>query len=347
MNLGRTAVKVIVLLLIFGLTFTAIAQTDLTVTTKSGVNLRSGPDITFESLGVVPFNITLPAVGRTADTTWVQVNYNGTVGWIVRSQLTSSGSLDPLPVGGVETTTTPPTAETEPSAPVVQPVVASGPVSATNASVINIRSAPNTNSAQLGQLATGTTIYPNGRWGGGSTMWMRFDFNGQPAWVAGWLLDITGDPNALPDVEAAQNAILQLCAGGNAPEAAPYNAGPGLHPVLVLNEAGGRHAWNGQLGGWGVGTTPGSAELVACLSEERQVEIQTCPYFGPSITRYVYQIDAQLLVAQSGTVISTTTLSGAAPRECRQQEPFNLTVLNGSRVTANQLRDWLQPFVSP
>jgi uncharacterized protein YraI len=346
MKLSRMAIKFLILLLVFGTTVSVIAQSDVTITTTSAVNLRSGTDIEFDSVGVVPFNTTLPALGRNEDTTWVQVNYNGTIGWIALYLVNWSGDLDSLPVGGVDATTSVPVNLEASTSESAQPA-ATGAVSGRNDSVINIRSGPTINSGQLGQLPAGTTLNLNGRLGSGNTLWVRFDYNGQPAWVAGWLLNISGDVNALPDVEAAQNAALQVCGGGSAPEAPAYNGGPGVHPVLLLNESGGRHAWDSQLGSWGVGSTPGSAELIACVGEQQRINIQTCPYYGPSIDRYHYVVNVRLISAQTGQQIANTSLTGADPRECRSQEPYNLTVLDGSPVSYDQLHSWLQPFVSP
>ena len=335
MSHHRALATIVALILLVGMVAPVAAQSEVVVTTTDNAQLRSGPGRENGSLGVVPYNTTISATGRNKDGSWVQVNYNGTAGWIATFLLSWTGTLDTLPVGGVVAATP------------QQPVVAGGPVSATNQNVLNVRAAPSSNSAQLGQLAAGTTISLNGRWGSGNSMWVRFDYNGQPAWAAGWLLSINGDVNALLDIEAAQNAVLGLCAGGNAPEAAPYSGGAGLHPIILLNDTGGRHAWDSQIGNWGAGRTPGSAELVGCVSPEQQVSIETCLYNGPSITRYIYRVDVRLIAAQTGQVITSTPLTGSFPRECRFQEPYNLTVLSGGHVSLDQLREWLRPYVNP
>jgi len=326
---------IIVIILIMSLAVTVSAQSEVMVTTTDNVQLRSGPGRDFSSLGVVPYNTTLPGIGRNEDSSWVQVNYNGTVGWIATFLLNWTGNVDMLPVGGA--VVSPPAAS--PPAP--------GSVTAVNSSTLNVRSAPNTGAATLGQLAPGTTITLNGRWGSGNSMWVRFDYGGQNAWAAGWLLTISGDVNALTDVEAAQNAVLGACSGASAPDAAAYTPGAGVHPVLLLNETGGVHSWNNQIGNWGVGRTYAAAQLVACVGAERRVAIETCLYYGPSITRYEYQIDIRIVVAQTGAVIRQGTVSGTAPRYCRQTEPYNLTVLSGNHVTITDLLSWLQSIVAP
>jgi hypothetical protein len=74
------------------------AQNPVTVTTRSQSNLRAGPSQSFSSLGRVPANTTLPAEGRDTKTTWIQVNFNGTLGWISVGLLTTNGDLNTLPV---------------------------------------------------------------------------------------------------------------------------------------------------------------------------------------------------------------------------------------------------------
>ena len=310
------------------------AQTTCSVTAARDVNKRRGPGTGYRVVGNLAANTPYPVIGETTGEdgyVWFQV---GDGGWVRSDVVTASG--DCLTPGSEAPQTSPP----EQPAPV-------GSVNGTNATVLNVRNGPSTNAAQLGQLPAGSAIGLNGRWGSGGTLWVRFDFNGQPAWVAGWLLNISGDPNTLPDMEAAQNVVLGLCAGGAAAEAPAYNAVSGLHPILLINDTGGRHAWDRQMGQWGAGANLASAQLVACLSPEQSVEIQTCSYYGPSIVRYAYQIDVRLIAAQSGQVIATTALRGNDPRECRNQEPYNLVRLDGSRVSFDQLRTWLQPYVSP
>ncbi len=54
------------------------------VTFESGftLNLRSAPTTRSEVLAKLPFNTVVDAVGRSADSNWVQVVYNGQAGWV-------------------------------------------------------------------------------------------------------------------------------------------------------------------------------------------------------------------------------------------------------------------------
>ncbi len=323
----------------------ALAQTGVQVTTTAVTRLRSGPGTDFAQIGSIPFNTTLPAIGRNADTTWIQVSYNGMVGWVAAFLVTVAGDVNTLPVGGVAG---PPPDQGTPPPPPPPP----GAVTGTNASQINVRSGPAVSNAVLGTLPAGSTIVPDGRWGTGSSAWLRFNYNGQQGWVAAWLLKITGDLNTLPDLQAqqaaAEAAVRQMCATGVAvPLAASYAGGPGIHPTLMLDTAtGGPHVWASQQPAWRPGTAL-ATQLVACIDPERENMIQECLYYGPSIFRYQYSMHVRLLVAQTGQTLSDTTLWAAPPRECQQWEDYWLTRLAGPHVSSTDLFNWLRPFVQP
>jgi len=53
-------------------------------------NLRAGPGTNFSVQGSVPQNVSVPVTGRTADSSWYQVTFNGLNGWIAASLLAPS-----------------------------------------------------------------------------------------------------------------------------------------------------------------------------------------------------------------------------------------------------------------
>lgn len=89
---------------------------DVYITTQDYVVLRAGPGQLFERLGVVPFNQTIEAVGRTSNGEWLQIAYEGalepgapdtntvdgiTYGWLSSRYLIWSGDILTLPVDGI------------------------------------------------------------------------------------------------------------------------------------------------------------------------------------------------------------------------------------------------------
>ncbi len=74
---------------------------DVVVITRFNTNLRAAPTINSDRLAVIPFNVELPLTGRNAGNNWVQVDYNGTIGWVSSGLLEfRQGNIASLPVIG-------------------------------------------------------------------------------------------------------------------------------------------------------------------------------------------------------------------------------------------------------
>ncbi|HLA44099.1 MAG TPA: SH3 domain-containing protein [Aggregatilineales bacterium] len=181
----------------------------ITVATTSNARLRAGPGTDFAELALIPAGTTLAAVGRNADSSWIQVNYNGTVGWIAAFLLSISGDVNSLPViqsdqGGAPAAAAPavPASDVPPPPP--------GVVSATTSSTINVRASASTGAAKLGELPPNTTVVLITRSGSGGNAWVSFDFQGQRGWIAGWLVQINGEVNSLRDVQARTQGLDAL-----------------------------------------------------------------------------------------------------------------------------------------
>lgn len=101
---GRQFTALLIVVLLLGIVpFAAAQETALAyVTTQDFVALRHGPGRAFERITVVPPEVTLPAYGRSSDTQWIQVEYEGQRGWIASILLVWSGDVINLPVDGVD-----------------------------------------------------------------------------------------------------------------------------------------------------------------------------------------------------------------------------------------------------
>jgi uncharacterized protein YgiM (DUF1202 family) len=75
-----------------------IEDIGLAVTTQVEVLLRKVPIGNGAKIGIVPFNTTVPVIGRNIDGTWLRVNYLGTTGWIAGFNAVSSNNLLLAPV---------------------------------------------------------------------------------------------------------------------------------------------------------------------------------------------------------------------------------------------------------
>src|SRR5690606_35967633 len=70
----------------------------------SGLRIRSGPGRAYVVLANAPRYTVFPLLGRTASNNWVQVNFEGTLGWVATEFVELQqglGVLDALPINGI------------------------------------------------------------------------------------------------------------------------------------------------------------------------------------------------------------------------------------------------------
>lgn len=80
---------------------TAEASGDVTVRTRFNTNLRSTFSTSGEVLARIPFNTDLVPEGRTNDSNWLMVTFDGQIGWVYAPILFfSSGEVETLPITG-------------------------------------------------------------------------------------------------------------------------------------------------------------------------------------------------------------------------------------------------------
>jgi uncharacterized protein YraI len=72
----------------------------VTYTTAYRVSLRGGPGESHPRLDTLPYPATVQVLGRTADSAWIQVNYNGQTGWVAAHLGTLSADVNTLTVTG-------------------------------------------------------------------------------------------------------------------------------------------------------------------------------------------------------------------------------------------------------
>jgi hypothetical protein len=82
-----------------GVTGTPVTNTGLDAFIIDNTNLRLEPFSGGMILLTIPHSVTIPIVGRNQDASWLQVNYNGTVGWVSETLIRSSGDLMSAPLG--------------------------------------------------------------------------------------------------------------------------------------------------------------------------------------------------------------------------------------------------------
>jgi uncharacterized protein YraI len=147
-------------------------DTGVWITTQDYCSFRTGPGMSFERTAVIDPGVTLPAIGRSANSQWIQVEYQGQRGWLFAGWLVWSGDLVSLPVDGVNPT------------PFVRRTIAYG---------ITTRETPIyrrdiTPADQVGVLPEGTEVEITGRLG---LSWdgfyrLQISYEGQLYWVGAW-----------------------------------------------------------------------------------------------------------------------------------------------------------------
>ncbi len=137
--------------------------------TAYALNVRNAPNpYSGVILTRIYQNQSYAAIGRNVDTSWVQLNINGTIGWVNRSYITGYG-FESLPV--TDYGTQPP------------PATSSATV---RAYFLNVRSTPTPYGAVLTIISRGQTYPVVGR--NGDSSWVQLNINGTIGWVnRGWV----------------------------------------------------------------------------------------------------------------------------------------------------------------
>ncbi|MBI5960176.1 MAG: SH3 domain-containing protein [Chloroflexi bacterium] len=174
--------SILLLLVLIGWPLTvASAQggtdTGVWITTQDFCSFRTGPGMSFERTAVIDPGITLPAIGRSANTQWIQVEYQGQRGWLYAGWLVWVGDLASLPVDGVDPN------------PFVRRMMAAG-ITTRETPIYRRDIAP---ADQVGVLPEGTEVEITGHLGLSSDGFYRLQilYEGQLYWVGAWNIRVT------------------------------------------------------------------------------------------------------------------------------------------------------------
>ncbi len=77
----------------------------VTPTSANAVNVRRGPGTNYAQFAQILRGQIIPVIGRSIDNTWVQINTNGTIGWVSLSVVTIGGNCGNIPVVAAPTMT--------------------------------------------------------------------------------------------------------------------------------------------------------------------------------------------------------------------------------------------------
>lgn len=158
-----------------------------TVRTAQPARLRTGPGTSFDEVAVLRDGDLVTAIGRTLTSDWIQVEREGTLGWLARVLLSTEGELVDLPVveEGVSTL------------PGIEDGLLAVVAPDTNA---RMRSGPGTDFEIVTTVSSGQRLVALGR--NDAADWIRVRDGDTFGWIAAFLLIVNGDIDSLPVVGA-------------------------------------------------------------------------------------------------------------------------------------------------
>ena len=154
----------------------------ITVSGAFRLNVRATPDITGAILTRINRNETYPVVGRNAQSSWFQINVNGTVGWVA-ARFVSTFNIGAVPVVG--------------AAPVPQPGQGGGQTGQITVTAspytVNLRQGPGTQFSRIARIPAGSTAALVGR--NALNQWYQVNFNGIVGWVSAEFVVLSAGAN--------------------------------------------------------------------------------------------------------------------------------------------------------
>lgn len=189
-----------------------------------------------------------------------------------------------------------------------------------------------------------------------------------PAATATPLPTLTPSPVPSPTPNPA-DLVGAACQGQPIPEAAPFDPqSKAIHPIVMVSDTGGNHAWNEALPEDWRASSLDQVELVACLGEQKTTISLSCPYTaGKTVNYNTYQLDYFVVVAKTGEKLrmeynpySASELDqrimGAPPSElswlgeCKEIETFaegkDIKEYFGGEIDSSSIVSAIYPYVA-
>ncbi len=145
------------------------------------VNIRLAPGTNRAVIGLLPYGEEVEAIGRNEGNNWIQINYQDITGWVAAWLLIFEDDTSKLPV----------TTDVEPP-----PASGKGPFDLVTPFNLNLRAAPDLNSAILEVIPYNTPVQAIAR--SANSSWIEIKAGTRHGWVAAWLVVMRGDINMLP-----------------------------------------------------------------------------------------------------------------------------------------------------
>lgn len=164
-----------------------LATSDVYITAYRAVNVRSGPGTEYVVVGTLEPGSTADVTGRSGDSEWLRIDFDGDDGWVAFFVVTLTGLLEDVnvvPVAAGAATATPDMTVTV--------------VTRYN---VNLRDDPALHSSIVVLIPFGTELDADARSDANDT-WVRVTFENQTGWLIRTLVDARGDLDKLPIVRS-------------------------------------------------------------------------------------------------------------------------------------------------
>lgn len=152
----------------------------IAVQSPSRTNVRSAPSLNGAVIDVLPFSGTASVIGRNAGGNWLQINHDGTVGWVARWVVVTSDDTSNVLITSDVTEIGPTT----------------GVITGRGIYDVFIRSGPSLNNGQVGVLPPAGKAELLARTA--SCNWVKVRYQQTEGWVAAWVIVATADMLNLP-----------------------------------------------------------------------------------------------------------------------------------------------------
>ncbi len=190
------AVKLItsalIILAVVPVTAQVVTNTGVTVEPFRGANVRSGPGVNYDVIATLQQEQVVAATGRSDSfSNWLQVDLGGRRGWVAYFTVAVTGDVNSLPILTVSAPLV--TATPTPEQPHQE---ATSDLYVTAFRRVNVRTGPGTGFSVMGVLAPGQTADIIGT-SGATNDWLQVNYNGEPGWIAYFVVTISGDVSQL------------------------------------------------------------------------------------------------------------------------------------------------------
>jgi hypothetical protein len=163
---------------------------------------------------------------------------------------------------------------------------------------------------------------------------------------------VSGQVYRLSPAGKLDTAARAACNGSPILDTPAYNTAPGIHPVYFvhLDRTQGSISQKEYPEGWWAESTD-AVQLVVCITNDTRL-VETCHYIpGGRIERYQYTASLQTIVAGTGEVVHTASLSGGIPANCPSSATFgesnDSNTIYGTKITTSQILNSLEGIVNP